>query len=96
VTVVSSGHLAGLALLHSTLPGTESSRAVALIRAASPYAPFPGSLAREANKLIINCTMQFMNGVQNTPARQTKPDNFITHNAGLEENLSQALLGGGS
>jgi len=96
VIVVSSGNLAGLALLHSTLPGTESSRAVELIRAASPYAPFPGSLAREANKLIINCTMQFMDGAQNTPVRQTKPENFITHNAGLGENLSQALLGGGS
>jgi protein TonB len=96
VTVVSSGHLAGLALLNSTLPGTESSRAVELIRAASPYAPFPGSLAREANKLIINCTMQFMDGAQSTPASQAKPDNLITHNAGLGENLSQALLGGGS
>lgn len=96
VTVVSSGNLAGLALLHSTLPGTESSRAVELIRAASPYAPFPGSLAREANKLIINCTMQFMDGAQTTPASQAKPDHLITHNAGLGENLSQALLGGGS
>ncbi len=96
VTVASSGNLAGLALLHSTLPSTESYRAVELIRAASPYAPFPGSLAREANKLIINCTMQFMDDAQSTPASQAKPDHLMTHNAGLGENLSQALLGGGS
>lgn len=98
VTVVSSGHLAGLALLHSTLPGTESSRAVELIRAASPYAPFPENLAKEANKLIISCTMRFMEKGNQSATSGSRLDSkdMATHKANLGESLSQALLGGDS
>lgn len=98
VTVVSSGQLAGLALLHSTLPGTESSRAVELIRAASPYAPFPENLAKQANKLIIHCTMHFMNGEKlgTTPSSTLGTEGLGNPKANLGKSLSQALLGGDS
>ncbi|MFA7495749.1 MAG: hypothetical protein WCY67_05505 [Acidithiobacillus sp.] len=97
VTVISTGHLAGLALLQSTMPGTESSRVVDLIRAASPYAPFPKNLAKAANKLIIHSTIQFIaegSGATtvNSPNKRGKTDQKNS----LGGSLSQALLGGAS
>lgn len=97
VTIVQNGRLYSLAMLQSTLPGAVSRQAADLIRAASPYAPFPESLARETDRLVISCTMQFLGGEESSaPSSQEASAEKTSTSSGLQGSLSQALLGGGS
>lgn len=97
VTIAPNGQLAALAMIQSSLPGVVSSQAVNLIRAASPYAPFPESLARATDRLVISCTMEFLGEKRSTAPLSNDPTTSDgTTGAGLQGSLSQALLGGGS
>lgn len=97
VTVSRDGHLAQLSVVRSTLPASASNRAVRMIRTASPFAPFPEDLARQANKLVISCTMRFLNG---NIGPQSPPSSLasagVMAKQGLTGSLSQALLGSDS
>lgn len=97
VTVSRDGHLAQLSVVRSTLPASASNKAVRMIRTASPFAPFPEDLARQANKLVISCTMRFLNGnigPQSQPSSWTSAG--VMAEQGLTGSLSQALLGSDS
>ena len=97
VTVSRDGHLAQLSVVRSTLPVSAAKTAVRMIRTASPFAPFPEDLARQANKLVISCTMRFLNG---NIGPQSPPSSLasagVMAKQGLTGSLSQALLGSDS
>ena len=97
VTVFRNGNLAQLSVVRSTLPTSAADKAVRMIRTASPFAPFPEDLARQANKLVIRCTMSFLNGdvgAQSQPSASGGAGIMPTQ--GLSGSLSQALLGSDS
>ena len=97
VTVSRDGHLAQLSVIRSTLPASAANKAVRMIRTASPFAPFSEDLARQANKLVISCTMSFLNddiGPQSQPSSSASAG--VMANQGLTGSLSQALLGSDS
>jgi protein TonB len=97
VTVFRNGNLAQLSVVRSTLPTSAADKAVRMIRTASPFAPFPEDLARQANKLVIRCTMNFLNGdvgAQSQPSASGGAGIMPTQ--GLSGSLSQALLGSDS
>ncbi|BDB15367.1 MULTISPECIES: energy transducer TonB [Acidithiobacillus] len=97
VTVFRNGNLAQLSVVRSTLPASASSKAVRMIRTASPFAPFPEDLARQANKLVIRCTMNFLNGDVGAQSRPSASGGAgIMPTQGLSGSLSQALLGSDS
>ena len=97
VTVFRDGNLAQLSVVRSTLPARASDKAVRMIRTASPFAPFPEDLARQANKLVIRCTMNFLNGDVGAQSRPSAPGGAgIMPTQGLTGSLSQALLGSDS
>ncbi|MHB8115940.1 energy transducer TonB [Acidithiobacillus sp.] len=97
VTVSRDGHLAQLSVVRSTLPASAANKAVRMIRTASPFAPFPEDLARQANKLVISCTMSFLSG---NIGPQSQPSSLagagVMASQGLTGSLSQALLGSDS
>ncbi|MHB1642762.1 MAG: energy transducer TonB [Acidithiobacillus sp.] len=97
VTVFRNGNLAQLSVVRSTLPASASDKAVRMIRTASPFAPFPEDLARQANKLVIRCTMSFLNGDVGAQSRPSASGGAgIMPTQGLTGSLSQALLGSDS
>ncbi|MHB0872919.1 MAG: energy transducer TonB [Acidithiobacillus ferrooxidans] len=97
VTVFRNGNLAQLSVVRSTLPASASDKAVRMIRTASPFAPFPEDLARQANKLVIRCTMSFLNGDVGAQSRPSASGGAgIMPTQGLSGSLSQALLGSDS
>ena len=97
VTVFRNGNLAQLSVVRSTLPASASDEAVRMIRTASPFAPFPEDLARQANKLVIRCTMNFLNGDVGAQSRPSASGGAgIMPTQGLSGSLSQALLGSDS
>ena len=97
VTVFRNGNLAQLSVVRSTLPASASDQAVRMIRTASPFAPFPEDLARQANKLVIRCTMSFLNGDVGAQSRPSASGGAgIMPTQGLTGSLSQALLGSDS
>ncbi|MDD5002539.1 MAG: energy transducer TonB [Acidithiobacillus sp.] len=97
VTVFRNGNLAQLSVVRSTLPTSAADKAVRMIRTASPFAPFPEDLARQANKLVIRCTMNFLNGDVGAQSRPfTSGGAGIMPTQGLSGSLSRALLGSDS